>query len=108
MKEAMERMPPSDAGFLLCQCGRVATAILAGLGHFPGFEKCRYMVRGGMPNFIGIFTGCIAVGLFTFLWGPFTAHTWFQVPWSAIKGDLIDAIAAWGLCGLWLAWWLRR
>src|SRR6266498_2275802 len=39
------------------------------------------LVRGGLPSFMGIFTGAVAVGIFTFLWG---------------------------LCGLWLAWWLRR
>jgi len=66
------------------------------------------LVRGGVPNFIGIFSGAIAVGLFTFLWGPYMSLNWFQMPWSAIKGDLIDAVVAWGLCGLWLGWWLRR
>lgn len=66
------------------------------------------LVRGGLPSFTGIFTGCIAVGLFSFLWEPYMGHVWFQLPWSMIKGHLIDAIAAWALCGLWLAWWLRR
>jgi hypothetical protein len=66
------------------------------------------LVRGGLPSFTGIFTGCIAVGLFTFLWQPYMELNWFQVPWPAIKGHLIDAIVAWGLCGLWLAWWLRK
>ncbi len=66
------------------------------------------LVRGGLPSFNGIFTGCIAVGLFSFLWQPYMQLNWFQVPWAAINGHLIDAIVAWGLCGLWLGWWLRR
>lgn len=66
------------------------------------------LVRGGLPNYIGIFSGAIAVGLFTFLWGPYMSLNWFQMPWSAIQGDLVDAVAAWGICGLWLGWWLRR
>jgi hypothetical protein len=66
------------------------------------------LVRGGLPSFTGIFTGAIAVGLFTFLWGPYTEHNWFNVPWSVIQGHLIDAVVAWGLCGLWLGWWLRK
>jgi hypothetical protein len=66
------------------------------------------MVRGGLPSFIGIFTGCIAVGVFSFLWGPYMMHNWYQVPWSSISAHLYDAIIAWGLCGLWLGWWLRR
>jgi len=66
------------------------------------------LVRGGLPSFTGIFTGSVAVALFSFLSEPYTQHNWFNVPWSAIKGHLIDAIVAWGLCGLWLGWWLRR
>ena len=66
------------------------------------------LVRGGLPSFTGIFTGAIAVGIFTFLWGPYMERNWYNVPWSAIQGHLIDAVAAWGLCGLWLGWWLRR
>lgn len=66
------------------------------------------LVRGGLPSFTGIFTGCIAVGIFTFLWEPYMAHNWYNMPWSGIKGHLIDSIVAWGLCGLWLGWWLRR
>ena len=66
------------------------------------------LVRGGLPSFTGIFTGAIAVGIFTFLWGPYMEHNWYNVPWSAIQGHLIDSVIAWGLCGLWLGWWLRR
>jgi len=66
------------------------------------------LTRGGLPTFIQIFTGSIAVGIFSFLWGPYTQYNWFQVPWESIQGHLIDAVAAWGLCGLWLGWWLRR
>jgi hypothetical protein len=66
------------------------------------------LVRGGLPSFVGIVTGCIAVGIFSFLWGPYMMHNWYRVPWSSIFGHLIDAVVAWGLCGLWLGWWLRR
>jgi hypothetical protein len=66
------------------------------------------LTRGGLPSFIGIFTGCIAVGVFSFLWGPYMMHNWYGVGWPSIAAHLYDAIAAWGLCGLWLGWWLRR
>jgi hypothetical protein len=66
------------------------------------------LVRGGLPSFLGIFTGCIAIGVFSFLWGPYMLRNWYNVPWPAIQPYLIDAIVAWGLCGLWLGWWLRR
>jgi len=66
------------------------------------------LVRGGLPSFLGIFTGSIAVGVFSFLWEPYMMHNWYQVSWSSIAAHLYDAIGAWGLCGLWLGWWLRR
>ena len=66
------------------------------------------LVRGGLPNFIGIVTGCIAVAVFSFLWEPYMGHNWYNVPWSSIMYHLVDSIVAWGICGLWLGWWLRR
>ncbi|MER3497862.1 MAG: hypothetical protein C4308_04125 [Chitinophagaceae bacterium] len=66
------------------------------------------LVRGGLPSFTGIFTGAVAVGVFSFLWSHYLLHNWYNVSWSSIQPFLIDAIVAWGLCGLWLAWWLRK
>jgi hypothetical protein len=66
------------------------------------------LVRGGLPSFIGIVTGCVAVGVFAFLWEPYMGHNWYHIPWSSIFAHLIDSIVAWGLCGIWLGWWLRR
>lgn len=66
------------------------------------------LTKGGMPNFFGFLTGSLAVGVFTFLWGPYSGHIWFDLPWHMIRGDIIDAIAAWGLCGAWLGWWMNK
>lgn len=66
------------------------------------------LTKGGMPNFFGFLTGSLAVGVFTFLWGPYMGHNWFELPWHMIRGDIIDAIAAWGLCGAWLGWWMNK
>ena len=66
------------------------------------------LTKGGMPNFSGFVTGSLAIGVFTFLWGPYMGHNWFELPWHMIRGDIIDCIAAWGLCGVWLGWWLNR
>jgi hypothetical protein len=81
-----------------------------------GFLVCFVMVlllvialsKGGMPNFTGFLTGSVAVGVLTFLWGPYMGHVWFNLPWHMIRGDIIDAIVAWGLCGAWLGWWMNR
>lgn len=66
------------------------------------------LTKGGVPSFLGILTGSMAVGLFSFLWGPYMGHIWFQLPWETIQGHLVDSVVAWGLVGLWLGWWLRR
>ncbi len=75
---------------------------------FLVFSLIYILTRAGIPSPMRIFAASIAVGLFSFLWGPYTAHNWFGLPLDMIKGDLIDAFAAWGLCGLWLGWWLNR
>jgi hypothetical protein len=66
------------------------------------------LTRGSTPIPRRVFSGSVALGLFLFLWGPYTGHIWFNLPWGMIKGDLIDAIVAWSLCGIWLGWWLNR
>ncbi|HKZ68356.1 MAG TPA: hypothetical protein VJ111_18440 [Chitinophagaceae bacterium] len=66
------------------------------------------LTRGGTPIPQRVFSGSVAIGLAFFLWGPYMGHTWFDLPWHMIKGDLIDALVAWSLCGAWLAWWLNR
>jgi hypothetical protein len=66
------------------------------------------LTRGGTPTAIRVLAGSVAVGLFTFLVGPYTMHNWFQTPNETYTGHLIDGFVAWGLCGLWLGWWLNR
>lgn len=66
------------------------------------------LTKGGLPGFWGFLTGSLGVGVFTFLWGPYTGHIWYELPWHMIRGDIIDAIAAWGLCGAWLGWWMNK
>jgi hypothetical protein len=66
------------------------------------------LTKGGMPGFTGFVTGSLAVGVFSFLWGPYMGHNWFELPWHMIRGDIIDAIVAWGLCGAWLGWWMNK
>ena len=66
------------------------------------------LTRAGTPTSMRIFAGSVALGLFGFLWGVYTDHNWFQTPTETLKGHLIDSVAAWGICGLWLGWWLNR
>ncbi len=75
---------------------------------FLVFTLIYILTRGGIPAPIRVVAGSVAVGLFTFLWGPYNGHNWYDLPMDMIMGDLVDGIVAWGLCGIWLGWWLNR
>ncbi|WP_236973472.1 hypothetical protein [Membranihabitans maritimus] len=47
----------------------------------------------------------VSVGLIGFLTVTYLNSIWFETP---TVGSLIDAIVQWGICGVWLSWWLRR
>lgn len=65
--------------------------------------------RGGtVPIPRRIFSGAFAYGLAFFLGGEYMGRIWFDLPWHMIMGNLIDNLAAWSLCGVWLAWWMNR
>lgn len=75
---------------------------------FLAFCLIYILTRGGTPRPLRIFAGAVALGLLTFLWGPYTQHNWFQTPVPTLHGHLIDSLTAWGLVGIWLGWWLNR
>jgi hypothetical protein len=58
------------------------------------------------PAFTTILLACLAIGLVAFINIPYTYHIWYKS--RDVNGYLIDAIASWGLCGIWLGWWLRK
>jgi hypothetical protein len=62
----------------------------------------------GINGFSNIFIRSLMIGFFAWLFVHYNNHNWFATPWSVLKGELIDILAAWGLCGLWLGWWLNR
>ncbi len=66
-------------------------------------------ILGKQPgSFVTIFLKSIGVGflMFSFIW--YNQNIWIQTPWNVIKGEMIDDLASWGLCGLWLGWWLNK
>jgi hypothetical protein len=59
-----------------------------------------------LPSFGTIFLASFFVGLIVYLNQPLTYHIWYETPGQL--GYIIDAVAEWGLTGIWLGWWLRR
>jgi hypothetical protein len=66
------------------------------------------LMKGGAPDMKGAIVGSVIIGIIGFLWGPYMQHNWFQTPWEAMTGHMVEAVVPWALCGAWLGWWLRR
>ncbi|RVU26879.1 hypothetical protein EOJ36_02470 [Sandaracinomonas limnophila] len=58
--------------------------------------------RFKFKTFGSIFISALFVGIIVFANSFYTLHVWY--PSYEIRADLIDALASWGLCGLWLGW----
>jgi lipopolysaccharide export LptBFGC system permease protein LptF len=48
----------------------------------------------------------ILIGVAGYLYIPYSGHIWWQNPGATTH--LVDVLLSWGLCGLWLGWWLNR
>ncbi|MFY9464475.1 MAG: hypothetical protein WAP48_05275 [Sediminibacterium sp.] len=57
-------------------------------------------------DFTTTFFASLIVGVFAYLNSNYTLHIWY--PQFDIRAYLIDAVAMWGLTGIWLGWWLNR
>lgn len=58
------------------------------------------------PSFSTVMITCLFVGLFGYLNFPYAEYIWYRG--GGLYADLVDAVMMWGLCGLWLGWWVRR
>ncbi len=67
---------------------------------------CWILLRINVPNFATILIASLFIGLIVFLNVPYTNYIWFES--FDLWAHFADAIISWGLCGLWLAWWLTR
>jgi hypothetical protein len=64
---------------------------------FLVFTLIYILTRGGTPTRIRTLAGSVAVGLFTFLAGPYTMHNWFKHLQKRIQVHLIDAFRYLGI-----------
>ena len=58
----------------------------------------------GQSRFGPIFIASLATGVIVFLNSPFTIDIWY--PKRDIMAHFLDAVVSWGLCGLWLGWYI--
>jgi len=66
---------------------------------------CWILLNGRFENFNAILTTCVIVGFISFLYFPYGNFVWYESP--GIYADLLDSIAGWALCGIWLGYYLK-
>jgi hypothetical protein len=52
------------------------------------------------------FISTLLIGVVGYLFITYSLYIWYQTPGAMT--NLVDALVSWGLCGLWLGWWLNR
>jgi hypothetical protein len=67
---------------------------------------CWILMKISVRKFSTIFIACLLTGIIVFINSPYTIHIWY--PKADIMIHLADALVSWGLCGIWLGWWLSR
>lgn len=66
---------------------------------------CLVVQKLAVKSFGNIFATVMSFALISFFYVWYNQHNWFEIPWSVLKGELIDIVASWGLSGIWLGWW---
>jgi hypothetical protein len=66
---------------------------------------CWILLKMTDSGFGKIFMACLITGVIVFLNSPFTIHIWY--PKADLSAHFVDAVVSWGLCGLWLGWYLK-
>jgi len=67
---------------------------------------CWILLKIPNRNVINIFFASLFTGLIVFLNSFYTQYIWYRS--AGLNTYLIDALASWGLCGIWLGIWLRK
>lgn len=70
------------------------------------FFVCWVLMKQSPSSFSTTFISCLLIGLAGYLFIPYSGYIWFQTPGAMTH--MIDALASWGLCGIWLGWWLNK
>jgi hypothetical protein len=67
---------------------------------------CWILSKINLPGFGTIFMASLFTGLIVFFSSPYAISIWYK--WFDIMAHFTDAMVSWGLCGLWLGWWLKK
>lgn len=67
---------------------------------------CWILGKWGKTGFVNVFMACIFTGLIVFINEPYSQYIWYKI--FDVRAHLVDALGSWGLCGIWLGWWMRK
>ena len=73
--------------------GALLVSLVLYYSKFTGFWQ-RFMVS-------------MAFAGFTLVMAVFSDMNWWSYPWSFIKPQVMDLVIGWGLCSVWLAWFVK-
>jgi hypothetical protein len=66
------------------------------------------MFYGSFGSFFARFLVSMAFSIFAISQGVMDELNWWSYPWSFIKPQVIDLTLGWGLCSLWLAFYVKK
>jgi hypothetical protein len=67
---------------------------------------CWIVGKFAKPSFSNIFLTCLFIGLIVYINIPYNAFIWYAI--FDVRAYLYDALLGWGVCGIWLGWWMTR
>ena len=70
------------------------------------FFVCWILMKNTKSSFSSTFISCILIGVAGYVFFPYAGVIWMETPGAITY--LIDALVAWGLCGIWLGLWLNK
>jgi hypothetical protein len=63
---------------------------------------------GGFSSFGSRFLASWAFGIFAICLGPYNDMNWWNFPRSFVQLQVIDLSLGWGICCIWLAWFVKK
>ena len=67
---------------------------------------CWILGKWNKIGFVNVLMACLFTGLIVFINEPYNQFIWYKI--FDVRAHLIDALASWGLRGIWLGWWMSR
>jgi len=63
---------------------------------------------GKFPGFWSRFFVAMSFAVFTLAQSVLSNMNWWSFPWGFVKPQVLDLVFGWGLCSVWLGWYVKR